>query len=118
MRTKFTALIFALLVGTGAMLAMPAQASAFAVPAAQREAVNTALGAGTEGLYQEVRHRRWHKRHRHYRHGWRHRRGWDGYYGYYPRRRHWRRYRYYDYDYPYGYGYGYGRPGIYFGFGL
>jgi hypothetical protein len=116
MRTKFTALIFASLVGVGAMLVMPTQASAFAVPAAQREAVNQSLGTGGESLYQEARHRRWHKRHRH-RHGWRHRRHWHGDYGYYhPRRRYWRRYRHWD-DYPY-YGYGYGGPGIYFGFGL
>lgn len=115
MRTKFTALLLASLMGAGAMIMMPSQASAFAVPAAQRDAVNQALGNATEGLYQEARHRRWHKRHRH-GHGWRHRRHWDGYYGYYPRRRHWRRHRHWDYyDYDYGYS---RRPGIYFGFGL
>lgn len=117
MRTKFTALILASLVGAGAMFTMPSQASAFAVPAAQRDAVNQAAENGIEGLYQEARHRRWHKRH-HRRHGWRHRRHWDGDYGYYqPRRRHYRRHRYYDDGYGYG-GYGYGGPGVYFRFGL
>lgn len=112
---KLTPLAFASLLGVGTFLVLPSPASAAAIPAAQRDALNEAIGDRSDGLYQQAHQRRWHRNR--YRDRWRHGRRWRGDYGYYPRRRHWRRHYYYDdWDYPYGYYGGWRGPGIYFSF--
>jgi hypothetical protein len=116
---KLTPLVFASLVGGGTPFMPPSAASAMALPAAQRDALNVTIGATDRGLYQQADHKRRWYRHRH-RDNWRwgRRDRWDGWYGgYYPYYRRHHRHFYYDYpyDYPYGYGYGWG-PGIYFSF--